>query len=56
LIESGIGASDFASFFLPRLAPLAYDPVVNVRIAASRTIGTIYTNGKIMIKKNWKMF
>lgn len=44
LIESGIGASDFASFFLPRLAPLAYDPVVNVRIAASRTIGTIYTN------------
>ncbi|KAG2236492.1 hypothetical protein INT48_003283, partial [Thamnidium elegans] len=38
LIESGIGASDFASFFLPRLAPLAYDPVVNVRIAASRTI------------------
>lgn len=46
LIESGIGASDFASFFLPRLAPLAYDPVVNVRIAASRTIGTIYTNGK----------
>lgn len=46
LIEAGIGASDFASFFLPRLAPLAYDPVVNVRIAASRTIGTIYTNGK----------
>ncbi|KAG2205706.1 hypothetical protein INT47_008063 [Mucor saturninus] len=44
LIQSGIGASDFASFFLPRLAPLAYDPVVNVRIAASRTIGTIYTN------------
>ncbi|CEP07968.1 hypothetical protein [Parasitella parasitica] len=44
LIEAGIGASDFASFFLPRLAPLAYDPVVNVRIAASRTIGTIYTN------------
>lgn len=48
LIESGIGASDFASFFLPRLAPLAYDPVVNVRIAASRTIGTIYTNGKLI--------
>lgn len=47
LIESGIGASDFASFFLPRLAPLAYDLVVNVRIAASRTIGTIYTNGKL---------
>lgn len=46
LIEAGIGASDFASFFLPRLAPLAHDPVVNVRIAASRTIGTIYTNGK----------
>ncbi|RCH88951.1 Serine/threonine-protein phosphatase 4 regulatory subunit 1, partial [Rhizopus stolonifer] len=44
LIEAGIGASDFASFFLPRLAPLAHDPVVNVRIAASRTIGTIYTN------------
>ncbi|KAI9363798.1 armadillo-type protein [Pilaira anomala] len=44
LIESGIGASDFASFFLPRLAPLAHDPVINVRIAASRTIGTIYTN------------
>ncbi|KAI8638998.1 armadillo-type protein [Parasitella parasitica] len=44
LIEAGIGASDFASFFLPRLAPLAYDPVVNVRIAASRAIGTIYTN------------
>ncbi|CAO0800068.1 unnamed protein product [Mucor circinelloides] len=44
LIDAGIGASDFASFFLPRLAPLAYDPVVNVRIAASRTIGTIYTN------------
>ncbi|KAG1048929.1 hypothetical protein G6F43_008718 [Rhizopus delemar] len=44
LIEAGINASDFASFFLPRLAPLAHDPVVNVRIAASRTIGTIYTN------------
>ncbi|RCI04856.1 Serine/threonine-protein phosphatase 4 regulatory subunit 1 [Rhizopus stolonifer] len=44
LIKAGIGASDFASFFLPRLAPLAYDPVVNVRIAASKTIGTIYTN------------
>ncbi|KAI8384178.1 armadillo-type protein [Blakeslea trispora] len=44
LIEAGIGASDFASFFLPRLAPLAYDSVVNVRIAASRTIGAIYKN------------
>ncbi|KAI8326855.1 armadillo-type protein [Choanephora cucurbitarum] len=44
LIEAGIGASDFASFFLPRLAPLAHDPVVNVRIAASRTIGAIYKN------------
>lgn len=52
LIEAGIGASDFASFFLPRLAPLAYDPVVNVRIAASRTIGTIYTNGNSIIYNN----
>ncbi|KAI8997783.1 armadillo-type protein [Pilobolus umbonatus] len=44
LIESGMSASNFASFFLPRLAPLAYDPVVNVRIAASRTVASIYTN------------
>ncbi|KAI9470545.1 MAG: armadillo-type protein [Benjaminiella poitrasii] len=42
LVESGIGASDFASFFFPRLAPLATDPIVNVRISASRTIATIY--------------
>lgn len=46
LIDTGVDTSDFASFFLPRLAPLAYDPVVNVRIAASRTIGAIYKNGK----------
>jgi serine/threonine-protein phosphatase 4 regulatory subunit 1 len=48
LIESGIGASDFASFFLPRLAPLAFDPVVNVRIAASRT-KTYYANNLLVI-------
>lgn len=46
LIDAGIDASDFASFFLPRLAPLAYDPIVNVRIVASQTVGAIYTNGK----------
>ncbi|KAI9028301.1 armadillo-type protein [Phycomyces nitens] len=44
LLEAGIYAGDFASFFLPRLAPLAEDPVANVRIAASRTIRAIYTN------------
>ncbi|KAG0170867.1 Serine/threonine-protein phosphatase 4 regulatory subunit 1 [Apophysomyces sp. BC1034] len=44
LLEAGIYAGDFASFFLPRLAPLAYDPIVNVRIAASRAIKTIYMN------------
>ncbi|KAM3581457.1 hypothetical protein VKS41_006283 [Umbelopsis sp. WA50703] len=38
LIASGISVSDFAAFFLPRLEPLASDPVVNVRIAASRTV------------------
>ncbi|KAI7849453.1 armadillo-type protein [Circinella umbellata] len=41
LLEAGICAADFASFFLPRLVPLADDPVVNVRIATSRTIRTI---------------
>ncbi|KAF7725695.1 hypothetical protein EC973_009412 [Apophysomyces ossiformis] len=46
LLEAGIYAGDFASFFLPRLAPLADDPIVNVRIAASRAIRAIYMNGK----------
>ncbi|KAI9275586.1 armadillo-type protein [Phascolomyces articulosus] len=41
LLEAGICAADFASFFLPRLVPLADDPVVNVRIATSRTIRAI---------------
>ncbi|KAH8555290.1 armadillo-type protein [Umbelopsis sp. PMI_123] len=38
LIASGISVSDFSAFFLPRLEPLVSDPVVNVRIAASRTV------------------
>ncbi|KAI9287464.1 armadillo-type protein [Umbelopsis sp. AD052] len=38
MIASGISVSDFSAFFLPRLEPLASDPVVNVRIAASRTV------------------
>ncbi|KAI9315825.1 armadillo-type protein [Dichotomocladium elegans] len=45
LLEAGICAGDFASFFLPRLVPLAKDPVVNVRIATSRAIRTIQTHG-----------
>ncbi|KAI9306791.1 armadillo-type protein [Cunninghamella echinulata] len=44
LLDAGISASDFASFFLPRISPLAFDPVVNVRIGASRTIRQIYLN------------
>ncbi|KAI7878973.1 ARM repeat-containing protein [Lichtheimia hyalospora FSU 10163] len=41
LLEAGICAADFASFFLPRLIPLAKDPVVNVRIATARAFRTI---------------
>ncbi|KAI8639234.1 armadillo-type protein [Parasitella parasitica] len=41
LLDAGINPADFASFFLPRLALLVKDPVVNVRIAASRTIHTL---------------
>ncbi|ORX50959.1 ARM repeat-containing protein [Hesseltinella vesiculosa] len=44
LLDMGISAGDFASFFLPRLKPLTEDPVVNVRIGASRTLRQIYTN------------
>lgn len=38
LLEAGISSADFASFFLPRLASLSKDPVVNIRIAVSRTM------------------
>lgn len=48
LLEAGICAGDFASFFLPRLIPLAEDPIVNVRIATSRTIRAIQTHGKFV--------
>ncbi|KAL9549431.1 hypothetical protein MBANPS3_005213 [Mucor bainieri] len=41
LLDAGINPTDFASFFLPRLALLVKDPVVNVRIAASRTMRTL---------------
>ncbi|CAO3606909.1 unnamed protein product [Mucor fragilis] len=41
LLDAGINPADFASFFLPRLALLVKDPVVNVRIAASRTMHTL---------------
>ncbi|GAA5815755.1 hypothetical protein MFLAVUS_009270 [Mucor flavus] len=41
LLDAGIHPADFASFFLPRLINLAKDPVVNVRIATSRTIQTL---------------
>ncbi|KAI8071336.1 armadillo-type protein [Gongronella butleri] len=44
LLEVGISPGDFASFFLPRLAPLTQDPIVNVRIGASRTVRLLYTN------------
>ncbi|KAI9023008.1 armadillo-type protein [Phycomyces nitens] len=42
LLEVGITAADFGAFFVPRLGPLAYDPIVNVRIAAARTIRVAY--------------
>lgn len=45
LIASGISVSDFSAFFLPRLEPLASDPVVNVRIAASRTVRALCMTG-----------
>ncbi|GAN10190.1 protein phosphatase 4 regulatory subunit 1 [Mucor ambiguus] len=41
LLDAGINPADFASFFLPRLALLVKDPVVNVRIAASKTMHTL---------------
>ncbi|KAL7327508.1 hypothetical protein PS15p_205927 [Mucor circinelloides] len=41
LLDAGINPADFASFFLPRLALLVKDPVVNVRIAASRAMHTL---------------
>ncbi|KAI8388520.1 armadillo-type protein [Radiomyces spectabilis] len=44
LLEAGISVGDFASFFLTRLVHLATDPVVNVRIATSRTMRAIYLN------------
>lgn len=47
LLEAGICAADFASFFLPRLVPLAKDPVVNVRIATARAFRTIQMHGKL---------
>lgn len=46
LLDAGINAADFASFFLPRLALLVKDPVVNVRIAASRTMHTLCSISK----------
>ncbi|KAI8336174.1 armadillo-type protein [Chlamydoabsidia padenii] len=44
LLEAGISAGDFASFFLSRLALLAVDEVVNVRIGTARTIRQVYLN------------
>ncbi|CAO3598886.1 unnamed protein product [Absidia cylindrospora] len=44
LLEAGISAGDFASFFLSRLAPLAIDEIVNVRIATARAIRQVYLN------------
>ncbi|KAI8997081.1 armadillo-type protein [Pilobolus umbonatus] len=45
LLQAGIDAGDFASFFLLRLLPLSKDRVVNVRIATSRTVYMICTFG-----------
>ncbi|KAG0192959.1 hypothetical protein DFQ28_006991 [Apophysomyces sp. BC1034] len=50
LLNAGIGGDDFSKFFLPRLCPLAYDPVVNVRIAASYTIRMIYQQGDFRLE------
>ncbi|KAI7872459.1 armadillo-type protein [Spinellus fusiger] len=44
LLETGLFSDIFAAFFLPRLAPLAKDPVVNVRIATARAIQAICLN------------
>ncbi|KAI9285389.1 armadillo-type protein [Umbelopsis sp. AD052] len=41
LLDAGISAWDFHSFFLPRLDMLANDLVVNVRIAVARAFKTI---------------
>lgn len=49
LLDAGIHPADFASFFLPRLINLAKDPVVNVRIATSRTIQTLCCIGKVVV-------
>ncbi|OAD65174.1 hypothetical protein PHYBLDRAFT_184209 [Phycomyces blakesleeanus NRRL 1555(-)] len=46
LLEVGISAADFGAFFIPRLGPLAYDPIVNVRIAAARTIRVAYKDDR----------
>ncbi|KAI8099944.1 armadillo-type protein [Halteromyces radiatus] len=44
LLDAGISAGDFASFFLSRLAPLAVDNIINVRIGTARTIRQLYLN------------
>jgi hypothetical protein len=46
LLDAGISASDFHSFFLPRLDMLANDLVVNVRITVARAFKTICEDGK----------
>lgn len=46
LLEAGISAWDFHTFFLPRLDMLANDLVVNVRITVARAFETICDDGK----------
>lgn len=56
LIASGISVSDFSAFFLPRLEPLVSDPVVNVRIAASRTVRALCMTGMYKNRQGMSSF